>query len=196
MKFIGLAVAAFIAAPVLAFAQGPSLELDRSPEAVLSYLFTGNFPGIPSGREGPKQGGDSIEYTEKGFIWDGSMEVTFDASDPCHPRGVLTDNDGPGSGTFTLDMTRFVTALDIFGPEGTAFMFFSGDQCALEVEDLDGRTSNELCGGVNLINFHTTLLSAVGKMGDPDGAGHFRNQRLKLAADFYKTEYCEPVPAF
>lgn len=190
MKILGLAVAAFIAAPVVAFGQDASVDIVQTPEAVLSYLFTSNFPGGPSKII---TGDEPIKYTEKGFIHD-RLEFVFDASDPCHPQGTFL-LEGSDNGTITFDMERFVAMMDFLGSEGTAFMFFSGDECAVEAVRTDG-TSVDLCNGGNMINFQTSVLSAAPERGHGEGAGNARNQRLKLAGEFYKSQYCEAAPAF
>lgn len=190
MKTLGLAVAALIAAPVVAVAQDASDDIVQTPEAVLSYLFTSNFPGGPSKII---TGDAPIKYTEKGFIHD-DLEIVFDASDPCHPEGaVLTE--GREGATVTFDMERFVAMMDFLGSEGTAFMFFSGDECAVDTVRTDG-TSVDLCNDGNMINFQTSVLAAAAETGDGEGAGNLRNQRLKLAGEFYKSEYCKAAPAF
>jgi hypothetical protein len=183
---------------LISLATSPAWAGKPSPVQVLSYLITGNLPGHETAF--PSAGGkDEIEYTNAGFIYHGEdrLEFAIDATDPCHPAVRLAGTTATEN-RLTIDMSRFQSAFSLFGNEAPALMMFSGEQCAVHAENGDHREQS--CGTVygsgNVFNFHMSLIKATPIKDFDRFDAKLRNERLRLAGEFYKVEYCRPEPSF
>jgi hypothetical protein len=183
---------------LISLAASPAGAGKPSPVQVLSYLITGNLPGHKTAF--PSAGGqDEIEYTDAGFVYHGEdrLEFAIDATDPCHPAVRLAGTTSAES-RLIIDMSRFQSAFTLFGNEAPAVMMFSGEQCAVYAEDDDHREQScgTVFGSANVFNFHMSLIRATPIQEFDRLDAQLRNERLRLAGEFYKAEYCRPEPGF
>ncbi len=183
---------------LMSLAASAAMAAKPSPVQVLSYLITGNLPGHKTAF--PSAGGrDEIEYTDAGFIYHGEdrLEFAIDATDPCHPAVKLARKDR-AENRLTIDMSRFQSAFNVFGNEAPPMMMFSGEQCAVYAED--GNRREQSCGTVfgsaNVFNFHMSLIRATPSKDIDRFDARLRNERLRVAGELYKAEYCKPEPSF